>query len=329
MIDSSDAKRPFRFGVQSFSATSLDEWEGRARRAEALGYSVLSLADHIFGPGPAQEATMHPPQELAAIPAMAVALSATRTLRVSCRVFCIDYHHPVVLAKEAATLDLLSEGRVEVGLGAGWLQGEYEAVDIPFERPGLRISKLAEAITLMKGLMSEGEIDFRGEHYRVTGFDGRPKPVQKPHPPLMIGGGAKRVLSLAAREADIVSFNFNNRSGVIGADGVQSSTAELTAEKLEWVKAAAGDRFHEIELEIGAYFTFVGDQADAMAEGMGNVFGLSADEMRAHPHALFGTVDAICEELERRRDLYGISYVTVNDIQMEEFAPVVARLTGR
>jgi probable F420-dependent oxidoreductase len=321
--------RPFRFGVQSFSATSASEWKGKARRAEELGYSVLSLADHIFGPGPAQEATMHPPQELAAVPAMAIAAEATSTLRIACRVFCVDYRHPVMLAKEAATLDLLSEGRMEIGVGAGWLQGEYEAVGIPFERPGLRISKLAEALTVMKQLMAEGQIDFEGEHFKVQGFDGRPKPVQKPHPPIMIGGGAERILSLAGREADIVSFNFNNRSGVIGADGVQTSTAELTAQKVEWVKKAAGDRFPQIELEIGAYFTFVGDQTDAMAEGMGNVFGLSGEEMRAHPHALFGSVNTICEELERRREVYGISYVTVNDIQMEDFAPVVERLAGK
>jgi len=321
--------RPFRFGVQSFSATSAGEWQDRARRAEDLGYSVLSLADHLFGPGPAQEATAHPPQELAAVPAMAAAAAATSTLRVACRVFCIDYKHPVVLAKEAATLDLLSEGRVEIGLGAGWLQGEYEAVGIDFERPGLRIARLAEAIAILKQHMSEEPMDFSGEHYQVSGFDGRPKPVQKPRPPLMIGGGAQRVLSLAGREADIVSFNFNNRSGVIGPDGVQTSTAELTAQKVEWVRQAAGDRFDELELEIGAYFTFVTDQAGPMAEGMGNAFGLSAEEMRTHPHALFGSAVEIAEELERRRELYGISYVTVNDIQMEDFAPVVARLAGR
>lgn len=320
---------PFRFGVQSFSATSKTEWADKARRAEDLGYSVLSLADHIFGPGPAQEATSHPPQELAAVPAMAVAAEVTSTLRIACRVFCVDYRHPIVLAKESATLDLLSEGRMEIGIGAGWLQGEYEAVGIPFERPGLRISKLAEAIAIMKQHMGDAPIDFTGKHFSISGFEGRPKPVQKPHPPIMIGGGAERVLSLAGREADIVSFNFNNRSGVIGADGVQTSTAELTAQKVEWVKKAAGDRFPEIELEIGAYFTFVTDQAKSISDGMGSAFGLSGEEMRAHPHALFGSADAICEELERRRETYGISYVTIGDLQMQDFAPVVARLSGR
>jgi probable F420-dependent oxidoreductase len=321
-------RRPFRFGVQSFSAASRAQWRDTARKTEDLGYAVLNLADHFIGPGPAQEATSHPPQELAAVPAIAVAAEATTQLRLGCRVFCVDYRHPVMLAKEAATLDLLSEGRIEVGMGAGWLEGEYAAAGIPFERAGVRIAKLAEAVQLLKLLMAEGQVSFEGEHFRVAGFEGRPKPAQRPHPPLMIGGGGERVLSLAAREADIVSFNFNNRSGVIGADGVQTSTAELTAQKVEWVKRAAGERFAQIELEIGAYFTFVGDHADAMAEGMGNAFGLSADAMRAHPHALFGPVDAVCDELLRRREVYGISYVTVGDAQMDEFAPVVARLAG-
>ncbi|MBW2274666.1 MAG: TIGR03621 family F420-dependent LLM class oxidoreductase [Deltaproteobacteria bacterium] len=321
-------QRPFRFGVQSFSASSAREWRDRAKRAEELGYAVLSLADHFIGPGPAQEATGHPPQELAAVPAIAVAAEATTELRVGCRVFCVDYRHPVMLAKEAATLDLLSEGRVEIGMGAGWIAGEYAAADIPFEAAGVRIAKLAEAVTLMKALMAEGQTSFAGKYFRVEGFEGKPKPVQRPHPPIMIGGGGERVLGLAAREADIVSFNFNNRSGVLGADGVQSSTAELTAQKVEWVKKAAGERFPEIELEIGAYFTFVGDQSDAMAEGMAGVFGLSKEAMREHPHALFGSVDAICDELQRRREQYGISYVTVGDAQMVDFAPVVARLAG-
>jgi probable F420-dependent oxidoreductase len=319
---------PFRFGVQSFSASSAAEWRDRARRTEDLGYAVLNLADHFIGPGPAQASTSHPPQELAAVPAIAVAAEATSRLRLGCRVFCVDYRHPVMLAKEAATLDLLSEGRLEVGLGAGWLAGEYAAADIPFERAGVRIAKLGEAVTLLKLLMAEGQVSFKGEHFRVEGFEGRPKPVQRPHPPLMIGGGGERVLSLAAREADIVSFNFNNRSGVIGADGVQTSTAELTVQKLEWVRRAAGERFAEIELEIGAYFTFVTDQAETISDGMGRAFGLSGEAMRAHPHALFGSVDAISDELRRRREVYGISYITVGDAQMDDFAPVVARLAG-
>ncbi len=320
--------RPFRFGVQSFSASSGKEWRERALRVEELGYTTLHLADHFFGPGPAQEATLHPPQELAPGPAMAVAAEVTTHLRVGCRVYCNDYRHPVMLAKEAATLDLFSEGRLELGIGAGWIKGEYDSAGIPFDSPGKRIDRLAEAVPLIKALMTGGEVKFEGDHYRVQGFEGRPRPVQQPHPPIMIGGGGKKVLSLAGREADIVSFNFNNRSGVLGPDGVQNSTADLTAQKVEWVRSAAGDRFDQIELEIGAYFTSVGDQANAMAEGMGSIFGLSVEAMKEHPHGLFGSVGEICNELEKRRDRYGINYVTVGDSQMEEFAPVVAKLAG-
>jgi len=320
---------PFRFAVQSFSAPDAKTWRERARRAEALGYSALHLADHFLGPGPALAATNHPLQDLAAVPAMAVAAEATTTLRVGCRVFCNDYRHPVMLAKEAATLDLLSGGRLELGLGAGWLRGEYEAAGMTFDPPAQRIERLAESVSLLKAIFADAPVAHAGKHYRASGFTGAPRPLQKPHPPLMIGGGSRRVLELAAREADVVSLNFNNRAGVIGPDGVRSSTAAATARKLRWVREAAGVRFDCLELEIGAYFTFVTDAPEPIAAGMGKALGLSAEEMMGHPHALFGSPDAICEELERRREQYGISYVTVADIAIEAFAPVVARLTGK
>jgi probable F420-dependent oxidoreductase len=321
--------RPFRFAVQSYSAPDATTWRERARRAEALGYSALHLADHFLGPGPALTASHHPLQDLAAVPAMAMAAEATETLRVGCRVFCNDYRHPVMLAKEAATLDLLSGGRLELGLGAGWLRGEYEAAGIPFDPPGRRIERLAESVSLLKALFSGAPVAHVGHHYQVSGFTGAPRPLQRPHPPLLIGGGGRRVLELAAREADIVSLNFDNRAGVLGPDGVRSGGAEATAEKIRWLREAAGAHFDSLELEIGAYFTFVTDAPEAMAGGVGRAVGLSADAMMRHPHALFGSCDALCEELERRREHYGISYVTVGDAALEAFAPVVARLTGR
>lgn len=323
------SQRPFRFGVQTFSAPSAAEWRDRARRVEGLGYSALHLADHFLGPGPALDATNHPLQELAAVPAMAAAAAATETLRVGCRVFCNDYRHPVMLAKEAATLDLLSDGRLELGLGAGWLRGEYEAAGMTFDPPGKRISRLEEAVALLKAIFADAPVEHAGASYTASGFTGSPRPVQKPHPPIMIGGGGRRVLELAAREADVVSFNFNNREGILGLDGILSSTADATAEKVGWVRDAAGERFAALELEIGAYFTFVVDDPAPIAAGMGQSMGLSAEEMLRHPHGLFGTPDAICEELKRRREQYGISYVTVGDNVFEAFAPVVARLTGK
>jgi probable F420-dependent oxidoreductase len=321
--------RPFRFAVQSFSAPDATTWRERARRAEALGYSALHLADHFLGPGPALAASRHPLQDLAAVPAMAMAAEATETLRVGCRVFCNDYRHPVMLAKEAATLDLLSGGRLELGLGAGWLRAEYAAAGIPFDAPGRRIERLGEAVSLLKALFSDAPVAHAGRHYQVSGFTGAPRPLQRPHPPLLIGGGGRRVLELAAREADIVSLNFDNRSGVLGPDGVQSGGAEATAQKIRWLREAAGARFGSLELEIGVYFTFVTDAPEAMAGAVGKALGLPAEAMLRHPHALFGSCDALCDELERRRDAYGISYVTVGDAALEAFAPVVARLTGR
>jgi probable F420-dependent oxidoreductase len=321
-------KRPFRFAVQSFSAPSAAQWRERAKKVEDLGYAALHLADHIIGPGPALAATNHPLQELAAVPAMAVAAEATTTLRVGCRVFCQDYKHPAVLAKEAATLDLLSEGRLELGIGAGWLKGEYDALGIPMDPAPVRIARLAETVAILKAHLEGGPIDFAGESFRVSGFEGAPRPVQSPRPPIMIGGGGRRVLGLAAREAEIVSFNFDNRSGVIGPDGVRSSTAEETARKLGWVREAAGARFDDLELEIGAYFTFVGPAGDKAAAGMAGAFGIGEDQMRAHPHALFGSVETVCDELRARRERYGISYVTVPDNALDAFAPVVAALSG-
>ncbi len=319
--------RPFRFAVQSFNADSAQEWTERARRAEGLGYSTLFLADHLLGPGPAIEKTAHPVQNLAAIPAMAHAAAVTKTIHIGCRVFCIDYHDPLVLIKSAMTIDKLSDGRLELGLGAGWLAEEYAAANITFDPPRVRIDRLADVVEALRAFTGDGPVQVSNDTIRWRDFEGLPKPVSKP--PLMIGGGSPRILRLAGREADIVSLNFNNRAGVIGPDGVRSSSQAETERKLGWIREGAGDRFDELEIEIGAYFTFVMDDPSQPLAAMAGAFGYSEDEMRQHPHALFGSVDAVCEELERRRERFGISYVTVGDTAMEAFAPVVERLAGR
>lgn len=321
--------RPFRFGCQAYHATSRAEWRDTARMAEDLGYSSFMLADHYLGPGSALAATNHPVQTLAAVPAIAVAAEATTTIKVGARVMCIDYRNPVVLVKEMATLDLLSEGRLEMGLGAGWLRGEYEAMGVPWDPAGVRITRLAEVVALAKQFFTGGELALQGDAgVRAVGFEGVPRSVQQPHPPLMIGGGAERVLRLAGREADIVSFNFDNSSGILGPD-IPTSGADAMARKVAWVREAAGERIDHLEFEIGAYFTFVSDQAAAIAASMAQRFGMTPEAMLAHPHGLFGTVDDICDELQRRRELYGISYVTVPASVAEAFAPVVERLAGR
>lgn len=318
--------KPFRFGVQGYAPASAEEWRSLARRAESLGFSSFHLADHVIGPGPALQATGHPVQTVAAIPAMAVAAEATSTIKIGCRVLCVDYRNPVMLAKEVATLDFFSGGRLELGLGAGWLENEYRAIGIPFDPAGRRLDRLEEVIGLLRSSFAEGELNVTGQHVHAVGFEAVPKPVSSP--PLMIGGGAKRVLSIAGREADIISLNFNNSSGRLGPEGIGSATAAATDQKIEWIKAAAGARFDQIELETAAYFTIVTDAAAATREKMAPMFGMSPADFAEHPNVLIGSVDEICDRIVERRQKFGISYVSFGTSVMEAVAPVVSRLAG-
>jgi len=320
--------RPFKFGIQSYVAESGADWRDQVRAAEDLGYSVFTVADHYIGPGPALDRAAHPIQNIAAVPAMAVAAAITDTIMIGCKVFCVDYHHPVVLAKELATIDMMSEGRLEVGLGAGWVAAEYEAMGITLDRPGIRIERLEAVADLVRRFLAGESLDIRSEYVTAFDFDANPVSPQPGGPKLMIGGGAPRILGMAGRIADIISINLNNKAGTLKGPGVVNATAEATLEKVGWIRDGAGDRFDDIELEIAAYFAFVGDGTAAVADGMAGAFGITPDEMRAHPHALFGSVDEVVAELERRREAYGISYITVGDEAMEAFAPVVAKLAG-
>jgi probable F420-dependent oxidoreductase len=319
---------PFRFAVQAFDATSSAEWLDVARRSEALGYSTLFTTDHYFGPGSIADESAHRPVDVAPITSMTAAAMVTSTLRVGCRVFNIDLHNPVVLAKEMATLDLLTDGRVEIGLGAGWVAAEYAGLGVRMDRAGVRIARLAEVVDVMKACWSGEPVDVKGTHVHAGGFQGLPKPVQQPHPPIFIGGGRERVLTLAGQLADIVSFNFDNSAGKLGPASVASSGADETAQKLEWVRAGAGDRFGSIELEIGGYFVVVSDDPATTLSAMAGRFGVGEAELAAHPHALIGTIDSICDTLQERRERYGISYVTIPQRNVDDFAPVVARLAG-
>ena len=324
----SDRARPFRFSVQAFEAESGPQWTSLARRAEDLGYSTLFTTDHYFGPGDISAASGHRPVDVAPLTAMTAAAMATSRLRVGCRVFCVDYHHPVVLAKELATLDMLSQGRLEVGLGAGWVAAEYEGLGITMDRPGARIERLAEVAGLLRAHWAGQPLDLHGRHVHATGFAGRPLPVQQPRPPVLIGGGAPRVLRLAGKLADIVSINFNNAAGKLGPESVASSTREATAEKIGWIRDGAGDRFDHIELEIAAYFVVISDDPRDALEAMARRFGVTPRALSEHPHALIGSVPEVCDKLEQRRGELGVSYVNVAQRSMEAFAPVVARLAG-
>lgn len=320
--------RPFRFSVQAFAATSAKEWTDTARQAEDLGYSTLFTTDHYFGPGTIAEQSGHRPVDVAPLVACMAAAAATTTLRVGCRVFCVDYHHPVVLAKELATLDLLSGGRLEVGLGAGWVAAEYEGMGIAMDRPGVRIERLEQVADLLRQHWSGEPLSIDRPHVHASGFAGRPIPVQQPSPPILIGGGSPKVLTLAGAVADIVSINFNNAAGRLGASSVASSAAQATAEKIGWIEQGAGARFDDIELEIGAYFIAVRPDFQPAAEAMADRFGISPGDLLDHPHALLGSVESVCERLEMLRETFGISYINVAQRHLTELAPVVARLAG-
>lgn len=321
--------RPFRFGVQAFSADTADEWKDLARAAEDYGYSCLSLADHYLGPGAAADAASHRPQTLAAIPAMTMAAAVTSEIMIGSRVMCCDYHHPLVLVMELATIDVLSDGRLEAGFGAGWIGSEYEAMGLEMDRPGVRIDRLIEYVELARSFFAGDELNHTGSHVNVKDMVAVPATVQEGGPNVLIGGGSRRVLRTAGRMADIVSINFDNSEGKIGARGIGSGTDSGTAKKVGWIREGAGDRFDHIEIEIGAYFTAVTDKTQATLEAMAPALGLEPETLARHQHALIGSVDEICETLEQRRDEYCLNYITVAGRNMEQFAPVVARLSGK
>ncbi|HEY8545031.1 MAG TPA: TIGR03621 family F420-dependent LLM class oxidoreductase [Acidimicrobiales bacterium] len=308
--------RPFRFGVQLANARSGAEWAEMARRAEDLGYSTVFVPDHFD-------------DILAPVPALMAAAAATTTLKVAPLVLDNDYKHPVVTAKELATIDLLSDGRLEVGLGAGWMASDYEQSGIPMDEPSVRVDRLEEAVTIIKGLFGEGPVDFEGTHYRISGLDGRPKPVQRPHPPFLIGGGRPRTLRLAAREADIVGVNPSIKSGRTDAAAARDGAAEQTDRKLRWLREAAGDRYDDIEINFLIFACVVTDDRKGTIEAMAPLFGLSPDDVADYPHAWVGSVDQICEHLEAGRERWDASYLVVQGVEaMTAAAPIVARLAG-
>lgn len=317
--------RPFRFAVQAYAAAdaahamSAAEWRDLARQVEDLGYSTLFVADHYLDRGRA-------PQHLAPIASMATAAAVTSTLRVGSRVFCVDYHVPAVLAKEAATLDLLSDGRLELGLGAGWSETEYTAMGLTFAEGRRRVDKLEEVIRLVKAHFSGAEMDCRGAFVNVTGYAGSPPPVQRPHPPLMVGGGRPRVLSLAAREADIVSL-----SGVpvTPVNDAGLTPHEVAEQRLAVIRAAAGARYPELDVESSPYFTAVTGSPEGPLARAGEWFSLDPQHLADHPNVLIGTEDEVVDRLVERRERFGVNYVTVPEQQAVEFAAVVARLSGR
>jgi probable F420-dependent oxidoreductase len=305
----------FRFGVQLSHASDGASWAALVRKVEDLGFDCVYVPDHFgdqFGP----------------ISALTAAADATEHLRVGTLVFDNDYRHPVVLAKEIATLDVLSGGRVEFGLGAGWMTTDYQQSGLAHDPAGVRIDRMEEAITVYKGVFSGEAFDFAGEHYTISGLRGAPRPVQTPHPPMLIGGGGKRVLSIAAREADIVGINPNLKAGAIGVEVAADATAKATDRKVGWVRDAAGDRFDDIELSALVFACIVTDDRQGLAENMAPMFGITADDVLEMPHTWIGSTDEIVDSLRAHRERWGFSHFVVQGDALEPIAPIVAALAG-
>ena len=308
---------PFRFGVQFSTSPSGDVYRETVRKIEDLGYSTVFCPDHFD-------------DQWAPTVALTVAAEATTTLRVAALVYDVDYRHPVTLAKEIATLDVVSGGRVEFGIGAGWMTDDYEAAGIQFDRPGVRIDRMIEAIEVIQGLWSGEPFDFRGSHYEISGLTGTPSPHQPGGPPIIVGGGGKRVLTEAALRANIVGLNASLHAGSVGPETALSALGERFLERRNWVEEAAGDRFPEIELQMNTFMTAVTNttsEADQMFDGMAPMFGLSPEQARTIPLVLAGTISDVCDQLHRYRELYGTSYWVSHEGEIDAMAPVVAKMT--
>ncbi len=306
--------KPFRFGVQISQGESGSAWRDKARKLEDLGYSTLFMPDH-FG------------DELAPMPAIAMAAAHTTTLRIGALVFDNDYKHPAILAKESATIDLLCDGRLELGIGAGWMKTDYDALGLQYDPPAVRVDRFEEALHVIKQCFTGEKFTYHGEHYRITDYSSFPKPAQA-HVPILIGGGGKRVLSIAGREADIIGVNPNLRAGAIGLDAATDSLAEQTDKKIGWIRDAAGARIDDIEIQMRFFICSITDDRMGLANVIAPSFGVSAEEALNSGAALVGTETEVIEQLHERRERWGLSYVIVGDENIDEFAPVVAKLTG-
>lgn len=317
--------RPFRFlGAAATGPCDAATLTATARRAEAMGYSGLVLPDHLMG--------QHAP-----IPVLATVAAVTERLRIGTFVFNAGLRHPAVLAQDLASLDVLSGGRLEIGIGAGWNRPEHDAIGLPFDPAGVRIARLDEAVTVLEGCFGDGPFSFSGDHFTITEHDGQPKPLQRPHPPLFIGGGGRRLLALAARRAQIVGLAPRLLPGDQREPkpDARSFTAAATEQKVAWIREAAGDRFDELELNTypsGAP-ALITDNARAeaarIADRLRAASGMeiTEDEVLDSPHVFVGSLDALTEKVVSLRERFGISSIMTGDI--DELAPLVERLAGR
>lgn len=306
--------RRFRFGVEMMAPFDGMSWADSARHLESLGYSTLFVPDHLHeGLGP--------------IAAMAGAVMATERLIVAPAVLAADFRHPAFAVRELATIDLLSRGRLEVGLGAGYQTMDYERSGLAMDPPGVRVDRLVEHVAVLKGLFGDGPFDFRGEHYAITGLDSIPKPFSPGGPPLLIAGGGRRMLEFAARTADIVGVNVHLATSAVRRDPSDGLAASVD-ERFDWLRTAGGERFDDLEFHAWCGVAQVTDDAGGVLERLRGRFAGTDEEILGSPLVMVGTVDEIAGRLVERRRRWGFSYFTVLQEVAENFAPVVQRLAG-
>ena len=305
--------RAFRFGVEMMGPFDGMTWADSARELESAGYSTLFAPDHLDeGYGP--------------ITAMATAAAATTTLQVATAVFAADFRHPAILARELASIDQLSRGRLEVGIGAGYQVNDYAGSGIRMDSPGARVDRMIEHVTVLKGLFADGPFDFAGQHYQITALDGSPKPYRPGGPPILVAGGGRRMLTFAAAHADIVGVNGSLPTSTQRSGSAPDALPASIDRKLAWIRAAAGARFSELEIHAWLRFARVTSDPQAAAAQLTGRFGADPDQVLASPIVLLGSPGEIVERLHERRERWGYSYFTIQQPAAREFAPVLARL---
>ena len=312
------ALRGFRFGLDVGDNFGRDEFVQLVRRADSTGFSVVTGPDHIGS------------RLAAVLPMLSVAAEVSPRIRVSPMVLANDFRHPAALAKDAATLDILSEGRFELGIGTGWIRQQYEAIGVPYDPPGVRVDRLEEGIAVIKGCWGGEPFSFAGDHYQLNEIT-CPRPFQRPHPPILIAGGGPRMLKIAGREADIVSIApLTPGSSTFDrfAQDITESGDRLEAQ-VDWIRQGAGARFDEIELSVFAHQVIVTDNSERATQKLATQTAISHDEVADSPHTLIGSTSAIVETLLDRRERHGISYVIFDSADLDAIEPVVAKLAGQ
>jgi probable F420-dependent oxidoreductase len=292
-----------------------------SRTAESIGYTHLCIHDHLE-------------PQLAPIAMLTAVAMATERLRVCPLVLNNDLRHPAIVAQELATLDVVSDGRLDVGIGAGWNEPEYRAIGLQFDPPGVRIERMTEAIAVLRGLFADGPFSFAGRHYTITDLDGQPKPVQRPHPPFIVGGTRERVLRLAAREGNIVGLDLRQ-----DRESLPDAWPDRMDTRVGWVRDEAGSRFDQLHLSVLrivgpiAITAHAREAARRVADAYRATTGLelSPDDIIESPYSLIGTIPSLVDKLRRARDRWGINSYLIgwfDEPELAQLSPLVEKLAG-